>query len=118
MSNFNGTESLVLNGTELNALASVLEMTCNKACAEFVEGKRKKKNPIDMEKERNAVQKCLSDTHGCVAKNCSEDYNALIECMTGPHKRAWAKCKDIRRDLDKCSVKNRCGELSYIEKER
>merc|ERR1719273_871489 len=101
MSNFNETNSLLLKEAELNALASVLEMTCNKSCEEFIEGKRQRKNPLKMENERNAVLKCLSDTHGCVAENCLDEYNAMIECMTGPNKKAWAKCKFIRRDLDR-----------------
>ena len=106
-----GVKSIINVSLSFYIFSKVLEMTCNKSCSIFAEGKRQKQDPMDMTSKRKAVQECLSKTHGCVSTNCVEEYNNMITCMTD-NPRHWAQCVEYRRALDKCAVKFKCGELS------
>ena len=45
-------------------------------------------------------------------KSCSEVYQSLMNCQSNENKRDWSKCSAIEKELEKCAVKSKLGELA------
>eukprot|EP00568_Trieres_chinensis_P013798 CAMPEP_0183295912 /NCGR_PEP_ID=MMETSP0160_2-20130417/3682_1 /TAXON_ID=2839 ORGANISM="Odontella Sinensis, Strain Grunow 1884" /NCGR_SAMPLE_ID=MMETSP0160_2 /ASSEMBLY_ACC=CAM_ASM_000250 /LENGTH=110 /DNA_ID=CAMNT_0025457453 /DNA_START=72 /DNA_END=404 /DNA_ORIENTATION=- len=100
----------VLDSSELITVASVYAMCCNEASNVFTEGKRKKVSPLNMVKERDALEDCAAKTYTGVQTHCGDAFGALKTCLAD-NPKSWVECKELRAALDMCAVKNRLGEL-------
>lgn len=85
---------------------------CNDAVVKYNNLKRLKAHPIRTEEARQGLEACVTSTYNGITTNCSDIYDALYTCQAQDHKKEWVKCRDIQRQLEKCAVKNKLGELA------
>ena len=106
----NDAPILPLTRNELNTLSSVMSLTCLRESDKYCEAKKKKIHPKYLNDERKALLSCALGTYTCAKEKCTEEYDALMHCMTVKNKKSWIKCKDAERALQACAIKNRCGK--------
>jgi hypothetical protein len=87
-------------------------MCCKDKIDSFNVTKRLKAHPSDSTEVRSQMETCFNTTYEGVTKNCNDIYESLLNCQSQDHKKDWSKCIDIKKDLEKCAVKNRLGELA------
>mmetsp|Transcript_3289 Transcript_3289/g.4215 ORF Transcript_3289/g.4215 Transcript_3289/m.4215 type:complete len:113 (+) Transcript_3289:90-428(+) len=106
----NDAPILPLTRSELITLSSVMSLTCLRQSDNYTEAKKKKIHPKYLNDERNALLSCALGSYTCAKEKCSEEFDALKDCMTGKNKKKWIKCQDLERSLQACAIKNRCGK--------
>jgi len=57
------------------------------------------------------LEACAQQTYVGAKNFCSDEMDALASCMT-KNQRDWVKCKELRDSFQKCSIRNKLGELS------
>lgn len=87
-------------------------MCCKDAIDSFNETKRAKIHPLKGTPIRHSMETCFNSTYEGVTKNCNDVYQSLLDCQSNTNKKNWSNCLDIRKDLEKCAVKNKLGELA------
>jgi hypothetical protein len=88
-------------------------MCCNKAMANYTDGKRRKLHPGKLVAEQEQLEGCTSATFAGVRANCAESMDSYQQCLTD-NPRSWKQCTPLRDALDECAVKNKLGEISKM----
>ena len=88
-------------------------MCCNKAMADYAEGKRQKVHPGKLVAEREALESCTAQTYAGVRASCAEMMDSYQQCLLD-NPRKWKVCNGLRDLLDKCAVQNKLGEISKM----
>jgi hypothetical protein len=88
-------------------------MCCNKAMADYTEGKRRKVHPGKLVAEREALESCTGRTYAGVRANCAEMMDSYQQCLLD-NPRKWKVCNGLRDSLDKCAIQNKLGEIAKM----
>eukprot|EP00978_Attheya_sp_CCMP212_P038715 scaffold194688_cov50-Attheya_sp.AAC.2 len=94
-------------------MLQAIDIGCTETNRQFLELKRQKVHPKNMEEHRAKVSQCLAEVHiGCMEK-CTDEVAALRECYD-QNPKSFYKCQDVKNILAKCAGKNRIGELANM----
>ncbi len=84
-------------------------MCCKNATDAFSESKRQKQHPAQTAHLRDQLCACTDSVNKGLSTTCEDVYQSLIECRS---KNRWSKCADIKKELEKCAIKAKLGELA------
>ena len=89
----------------------VFSICCKDAVDAYNETKKKKLHPLLATRVRHTMETCFNSTYEGVTKTsgCNDVYQSLLDCQSG---KEWSKCLDIQKELEKCAVKSKLGELA------
>jgi hypothetical protein len=90
-----------------------LDIGCTETNRKFLESKRQKVHPKNMENLRTDVSQCLAEVHTGAMEKCSDEVAALRDCYD-QNPKSFYKCQDVKNMLAKCVGKNRLGEMANM----